>query len=367
MDRIYLKNEERALYALRMLYRSNGYLPFKMSKFEEYDLYVRNKDFLVSDSVITFNDTDGRLLALKPDVTLSIIKNTTYEQGVKNRVYYDENVYRVSGSTHRFKEILQTGLECIGDIDVYDIFETVYLAAESLYHISPDFVLDISHMGIYSGVLDKLSQDKMFRKEITSHIAGKNKHEAMALCEKYGIEAEGAKHLVGFIDLYGTPDAVMPELLKIAEFSDTGAAYDELKTVVELLSKTELYDRIRLDFSVVNNMKYYNGIVFRGFLEGIFEGVLSGGEYQTLMARMGKGGSGVGFALYLDLLSELDRKEKEFDVDVLILYSDKTEMKAVISKKNELIDNGCSVSVQRSIPKQLTYGRLIDMDKEALK
>ena len=75
-DRFPLKREERVLFQLRSLYQSYGYRPYKMSKFEEYDLYVRNKDFLVSDGIITFTDTDGRLMALKPDVTLSIIKNT---------------------------------------------------------------------------------------------------------------------------------------------------------------------------------------------------------------------------------------------------------------------------------------------------
>ncbi|MCE2604206.1 ATP phosphoribosyltransferase regulatory subunit, partial [Pseudomonas aeruginosa] len=61
---------------LRGLYEQYGYKKYKMSKFEEYSLYVENKDFLASDKVITFTDLDGRLLALKPDVTLSIIKNT---------------------------------------------------------------------------------------------------------------------------------------------------------------------------------------------------------------------------------------------------------------------------------------------------
>jgi ATP phosphoribosyltransferase regulatory subunit len=103
-----LKNEEKAIFALRALYKGYGYLPYKMSKFEEYDLYVRNKDFLVSDSVITFNDTNGKLLALKPDVTLSIIKNTTDEAGCKEKVYYNENVYRVNKGAHGFKEIMQT-------------------------------------------------------------------------------------------------------------------------------------------------------------------------------------------------------------------------------------------------------------------
>lgn len=103
-----------------------------MSKFEEYELYAKNKDFLVSDRVITFNDTNGKLLALKPDVTLSIIKNTEDAPGIKTKLCYDEKVYRPSGSTHRFKEITQIGLECIGDIDLYDIYETVDIAAHAL-------------------------------------------------------------------------------------------------------------------------------------------------------------------------------------------------------------------------------------------
>ena len=116
-----LKNEESAVFSLRELYRSYGYLPYKMSKFEEYDLYVRNKDFLVSDSIITFNDTNGKLLALKPDVTLSIVKNCGFEKGCTQKLFYNENVYRVSQGTHAYKEIMQTGLECIGDVDVFDI------------------------------------------------------------------------------------------------------------------------------------------------------------------------------------------------------------------------------------------------------
>jgi ATP phosphoribosyltransferase regulatory subunit HisZ len=69
---ITLKEHEKLLYTLRELYRQYGYHSFRMSKFEKYELYARNKDFLVSDRVITFNDMNGDLLALKPDVTLSI-------------------------------------------------------------------------------------------------------------------------------------------------------------------------------------------------------------------------------------------------------------------------------------------------------
>ena len=58
-----MKYEERIVFALREMYRRHGYQQFKMRKFEEYDLYARNKDFLVSDNIITFTDLNGKLMA----------------------------------------------------------------------------------------------------------------------------------------------------------------------------------------------------------------------------------------------------------------------------------------------------------------
>ena len=114
-DQNVLTSTERRIFALRTLYSRAGYRSYRMRKFEDYDLYSRNKDFLLSDMVITFTDTNGRLKALKPDVTLSIVKNIEDTPDSAARLFYDENVYRVSGSTGAFREIMQMGLECIGD------------------------------------------------------------------------------------------------------------------------------------------------------------------------------------------------------------------------------------------------------------
>ena len=118
-----LKKEELILLALRALYRRYGYTQYKMRKFEEYDLYADNRDFLVSGSVITFHDTDGKLLALKPDVTLSIVRSGRDEPGTVQKVYYQENVYRVAGYSRSFREIMQAGVECIGEVDACHLAE----------------------------------------------------------------------------------------------------------------------------------------------------------------------------------------------------------------------------------------------------
>ncbi|MBQ8402083.1 MAG: hypothetical protein IJX14_09150, partial [Clostridia bacterium] len=77
---------------MRALYESFGYTKYKMSKFEDYDLYRDNKRFLPKGEIITFSGRDGRLMALTPDVTLSIVKNA--RDGEQIREYYNENVYR---------------------------------------------------------------------------------------------------------------------------------------------------------------------------------------------------------------------------------------------------------------------------------
>ena len=177
-----LDNIEIVKYNLRSLFRKHGYSRYKMSKFEEYDLYSGNKDFLVSDRVITFNDSTGKLMALKPDVTLSIIKNNRGFQDDILKVFYDENVYRVSKGTGSFKELTQSGIECIGNLDDSSVGEVLWLAAESLAAISRDFILDISDLDLIGRFIDNITDDESIKKIFMKCIGEKNLHGIDLAC-----------------------------------------------------------------------------------------------------------------------------------------------------------------------------------------
>lgn len=354
-----LKNEERIAYALRALYQRYGYRSYKMSKFEEYDLYVQNKDFLVGDGVITFNDTDGKLLALKPDVTLSIIKNDGDVAG-KRKVSYHENVYRISDKTKQFKEIMQTGLECIGDIDAYDVYETLYLAAGSLAEISKNFVLDISHAGIVSAVLARINKGEKFSKEAMQKIAEKNTHDLQALCDKYQVSTADKEKLLVLVSAYGAPKKVLEKLSSICNYVDEQKALNALKTLCDMLGKTEYEKNIRIDFSVINDMNYYDDIVFKGFVDGIGAGVLSGGRYDKMLSRMGRKSGGIGFAVYLDGLETFQKEKRDTDVDVLVLYDENTDLNDLANRVKAYANTGKSVSAQKT-KEGLRYAEMIDI------
>lgn len=355
-----LRNEEKAIYALRSLYGKYGYKPFKMSKFEEYEFYIQNKDFLVSDRIIAFNDTNGKLLALKPDVTLSIVKNGEDQDGFKQKVCYNENVYRVSENTRQFKEIMQTGIECIGNIELYDIYEIILLASKSLELISDDFVLEISHLGLVAALLDKISQSTVFKQDALRYISDKNSHDLAKLCDKNDVSYELKNTLLDFVSIYGDRSAVLQKLAAISNFVDKDAL-KALKTLSNMLDKLSCSDKIKFDFSAVSDMNYYNGIVFKGYIAGISQSVLSGGQYDNLLNKMGRKSGAVGFAIYLDLLENLPNENKGFDVDVLLLCDSDTLNDDLINTVSKIIASDKTVSVQSNDVGKIRYKEIIDM------
>ncbi len=366
LDEKVLKNGEWATFELRALYQKYGYAQYKMSKFEEYDLYVNNKDFLVGDGVITFNDTDGKLLALKPDVTLSIVKKTKDQPHAIQKVYYNENVYRISGSTHTFKEIMQTGLECIGDIDLYAMTEVVALAVKSLQKVSENYVLDLSHLGVVSALVDLLPAGEAEKKQIITCIGEKNPHGIKRICEELGAEESLAEKLITLTYAYGEPISVYRALRAMGLPAEAESAIDELETITDALSSIGLAAHLNIDFSVTSDMNYYSGIVFQGFADGISEGILSGGRYDGLMQKMGRRSGAIGFAVYLDKLERLDRREKKYDVDIVLLYDEATDAGELCRTVEILTDSGKSVIAEKTLPEGLRYRRLLTLKNGGL-
>lgn len=350
-----MKQDEKAVFSLRRLYQRFGYSQFKMSKFEPYDLYMQNKDFLVSDGVIAFTDTDGTLMALKPDVTLSIVKNYKKASIPVQKVYYNENVYRIAGAGNTFREILQTGLECIGDVRLYEICEVILLAAKSLKAISPSFMLDISHMQIVWDILSELSLSFDTRAEVLEGIRDKNED---ALADYPTVQK--------LIRTCGPIARILPELESLCVTPASREALTQLCAIEKMLQAHGLSEYVNLDFSIVNDMNYYNGIVFRGYVKGIPVGVLSGGEYDKLMEKMGKNAKGIGFAVYLDQLERLDTKSQNYDVDTVILYSEKDDPSGLTQAADTISSDGRSVLLLQEIPENLRYANLMKYENGRL-
>ncbi len=363
-----LRNDERAIMKLRQLYGQYGYLRFKTGKFEPYELYARNKDFLGNDGILTFTDSKGKLIALKPDVTLSIAKNADVIPEEVQKFCYDDEVYRLSKWSGTFREITQTGIECIGDIGAYDICEVILLAVRSLELISDRYVLDLSHMGIVRGLTSMLNLTSEAEAQVLNCIEEKNLHGAVEICTQHGVSPKLIRRLKDLIVTYGPIDEVVGKLNSLAANNTMKRAVDELKVVVSALKAQGLEKNIRFDFSVVNDMGYYNGVIFQGFVEGIAESILSGGRYDNLMRKMGhKTASAIGFSISMNDLEELNRRAKDIDVDIVILDQPWEDLNILNNVVRKYTEQGYSVSVQKKIPTNIRYRRLVRIENGEVK
>ena len=344
-----MSKEDSLNYELSRLYKQWGYKEYRMAKFEEYSFYSDNRDFLTAKGILAFNNSDGRLMALKPDITLSIVKNAKLSSAL-TKLYYNESVFRMSDSSMDYKEIKQTGVEVLGKVDDYLVAEVLSLAAKSLKTIDKDFVLSVSHMAFIPSLLAELGIGENVKKDIIRCVQGKNTHDLRAICEKSGVCSEKTELLAKLAGINGRFDEVLPQLTALACNGAMKKACDELAFIAASLRKSPLADRLYLDLSVLNNTEYYNGIIFQGYVEKAPSAVLSGGRYDKLAGKLRENTQAIGFAVYLDNLNLYYKKKREFDSDILILFGSSEGNESLLALVESFTDKGFSVRVEHTMP-----------------
>ena len=339
MDKIYthIKAEEKYILQLSALYERFGYKKYNMRHFEEYSLYAENKNFLVNDSVITFTDLNGKLMALKPDVTLSIVKHA--ETNAQQRVYYTESVYRPDRENTGFSEITQTGLEHFGNIDDYTLAETVYLAAASLAMINNKTILELSHVGFIDSLLADLNLTFEQKDLIKTLIAEKNVHELEKCVDCLGITDSYKTAILAIPFLNGNSDDVFEKAGKHCINDSMRAALNTLKQIINTVCNIQDNMNLSVDLSMYGDSNYYSAILMAGYVYGLPSKVLSGGQYDRMVSRFGKKFGAVGFAIYI---SEMERvfKNTVTNNKILVKYSENTDPKRLLAFVAELTKQG---------------------------
>ncbi|OON93185.1 MAG: hypothetical protein ATN31_06980 [Candidatus Epulonipiscioides saccharophilum] len=280
---------------LEAMYYDFGYRKYKMNRFEPYSFYMENENFLEDSRVITIQASSGKLLALKPDVTMSIVKN--HKSYDKTKIYYNEPVFKVPAGESDFKEIQQVGLEYIGSVNINETIEVLHLAIKSLEKIG-EFKFLISDMSIVNELFSQYEISPKDRKEIIKRLKQRNMHEL----------AEYPNVFQKLIALPANCHSAIAQMEGDSDFTPCLNRIARLKQIIDDLAEVTNMDKIMFDFSNVTGTQYYNGLTFTGYIQGIASKVLSGGRYDNLLKEMGeKDKEAIGFAVYL---TEIDGAKK---------------------------------------------------------
>jgi ATP phosphoribosyltransferase len=354
---------------LRAIFEGRGYREVKTPGFEFYDVFSSKADYYPQESMYKFSDVRGRLIAVRPDSTIPIARLTATKlrgHDLPIRLYYAQRVYRQQQELRgRSGEIMQMGVELIGDASFESDIEVLLMAAESLREASGGaFRIEIGHVGFYKLLMEKLSAAPDDRALIHRYVAAKNYAALDDVLDRYpaGCAADMIRRLPR---LFGGTCALRDAAEWIKGFGETqkvcaasdewhwdgvGASLDSdsavagpggagsgagpvgdaegmdsdgcgidqaflvmiehLERIFAVLDAQGLSDHIMIDFGLVNQAEYYSSLVFRGYLERTGAPVLSGGRYDKLFADFGEDLPATGFGMNIDLLTAAALRRK---------------------------------------------------------
>ena len=344
----YIKNmskKDLVLLNIRKIYDSYGYKKISLPSFEEYDLYNENKDF-IDRNVLTVMSPNGKLLALRPDITLSVAKKVSKDQSLKySKIYYQENTYNLTKYVG-YEEDEQLGIELIGKESTFLDFEIINLAVKSLDIINKKSMIILSHAGFISSIFENFDLEYEIKEQILDCINRKNSHDIKKILKKNEHISENVKKLIYKIpELSGNLENIEKELLKYEINGNTKKILSELKQLNSLLMKFYKKLKIIFDFSVVKNLNYYNGIILQGYIEGFPNVILTGGRYDKLFEKFGVDTGAVGFAILTDGLKGYYKDTDKKDFEVLIAYDD-SDFEKLVEIVNDFQKKGLRVRTE---------------------
>ena len=278
-DMIYSENKTERKLGERIfaLYEKRGYGSVATPALEYYDVFNFDSQTIAEENMFKLTDKSGRLVVIRPDNTTPMARIASTRLGSAPRplkLYYNQNVYRISGDfSGKRCEFAQTGIEIIGGkADKADL-EAIVTALRTLREMGDfygggiNYKLELGHALFCKALIDSFGLDEEKRETVTKYISAKNS-SSLEVVFGDGDEAREMMEKVRQIPrLYGTKSVISKARQLCVGVKQAEDALDYLENVYDILDENGFSENISIDLATVNDMNYYTGIVFRGYLD----------------------------------------------------------------------------------------------------
>ena len=310
---------------LRQELKANGFKEVETPAFEYFDVFSKGIGAYMQEKMIKFFDLKGRILSLRPDITVPIARMVGTQDmaaGAPLRLFYIQDAYSAGGYTIAQRgEYTQAGAEYIGRAGSGADAEMIAMAIRMMLVSGVrDFKLDIGQVGYFKGIVEDmgLSDDNM--EAIRSLVDSKNSIELEFTLDNLGISGDTKERIMALPGLFGGAE-VIAEAERLVSNETSLKALANLSEVYDALCKMGYSKYITLDLGMLHKLGYYSGVVFRGLTSELGFPVLSGGRYDTLLGEFGEPAPAIGFAMgikriliTLERQGRLDEQTEEYTV-----------------------------------------------------
>lgn len=361
------RQEERMLSGLFLRRGFSEVMTPGIEYFDAFGMDQGTDDMaLPSESLYKLTDGKGRLLVMRPDNTIPIARlaaTRLQDAPMPLRLYYAQDVFRFNpGMTGRSDQEFQMGVELIGASGERADLEMIALAAEALKTSRcRDFRLEIGHVGIFGDLIRRLPAEEEVRDEIRRLMESKSYAALGDLLDTLSAtpETEAIRRLPR---LFGGREA-LEEARTLCGGEEAQEAIRHLTRLLDSLAAFGLGEQVTVDLGLVHRHEYYTGVVFRGYIAGSGETVVSGGRYDTLLQRFGCDLPAVGFGLNLDAVTRVMLEEGTAEpalVPEILVYAEPGREIDALRKIQELTEQElsiCEFSTFSTLEQTLSYAR----------
>ena len=321
---------------IRERLRLGGYCEINTPTLEYYDVFSSG-DAVSQEMMFKFQDKDGSLLALRPDMTvpaMRVFSGKMKDEDLPVKLFYIGNVFRYNESGGgRYREFTQAGIEVIGASGPSADAEVIAKAIEIMTGLGfDDFQIDLGQTEFFKGIVSAAGVDEETTEKIRESVNRKDYPQLEMLLKGKNYSKELTDKILGLPGLFGEAD-VLDEAEKYANNRRSKAAVDNLRKIIRILEDMGMGDRITVDLGMLGSLNYYTGTIFKGFISGIGFPVMSGGRYDDLAEKFGRKAGSTGFSIGIDMIMRAKEKrdglsDQEGRIPLTVCYAPKNREKA---------------------------------------
>jgi ATP phosphoribosyltransferase regulatory subunit len=254
----------------------------------------------------------GEVVAIRPDITPQIVRLYAARPDAlpdPARLCYDGPVLRArEARAGRPREVYQAGVELLGAGGAAADAEALAVLRKALDRVGlDDAVLEVGHARFAGAVIEAAGLRAGARAEAEEALSRKDQATLSRLAGKARGTLVARKVLPSLAGLYG--EGALSRARSVAKGVPGAAApLSELEAALRIARRRGVRD-VEVDLGEVRGLGYYTGITFAGYAPGAGSAVASGGRYDGLLARFGRPGPAIGFAVDLEYATQaLERR-----------------------------------------------------------
>ena len=328
--------------------------------FEQAELFTLRSGEEIVDEMYVFKDKGDREIALRPEITASVIRFFVNEMSTMPKplkLYYVGNCFRYENpQSGRYREFFQLGAELIGNDNPETDAEVISLAVECMRSTGlHNFDVRIGHIGILRSLVMEKIEDGAIAGNVLRMIDKEDFDAVGQTLEANGVSGNLLESITAIAGTKGGVD--------VLESIEETEAHEHLRDLFEIL---KLYgiDDCQLDLGIVRGLDYYSGMVFEIDAPklGAEKQVLGGGSYTLSELFGGEPVFSTGFAIGIDrvmLALEAEKEAPEYaPIDVFVVPTEDAMRKYAFAIVSKIRARGLRADVdlmRRSMSKNLRY------------